>query len=305
MKMLKSLFAGNVSRPDKEITRAVGGQAEAHPSLERVESLNPSVGTCKSSFEEEPQELSECGLASDSDMTEATKENYSGLLGLPDSSIDELHSQLIRVPDEFPGGTESTDDAQKDSCSGDITRLPCIAVPLAQVRRYGSGDDAQEGGDLDDELSMDEWDNLHDTAQKAVEEMLATASTKRADLLDEPTWRRSRQRTRLLDVDFSQYLGANDYGPVGYSDDELDGGGAGDAVRDEKYDEALRIVIEQQKASTSLLQRRLRIGYGRAASIIDMMYREGLVGPEDGSKPRAVLVKRDFLERLEQIEENL
>jgi DNA segregation ATPase FtsK/SpoIIIE, S-DNA-T family len=87
------------------------------------------------------------------------------------------------------------------------------------------------------------------------------------------------------------------------SEKEIEGEEMGDAVRDEKYDEALRIVIEQQKASTSLLQRRLRIGYGRAASIIDMMFREGIVGPEDGSKPRAVLVKRDFLERLEQIEE--
>jgi len=51
------------------------------------------------------------------------------------------------------------------------------------------------------------------------------------------------------------------------------------------------------------LQRRLRIGYGRAASIIDMMEREGIVGPEDGSKPRQVLVKADFLERLDQMRE--
>jgi DNA segregation ATPase FtsK/SpoIIIE, S-DNA-T family len=87
------------------------------------------------------------------------------------------------------------------------------------------------------------------------------------------------------------------------SEKEIEGEEMGDAVKDEKYDEALRIVIEQQKASTSLLQRRLRIGYGRAASIIDMMFREGVVGPEDGSKPRAVLVKRDFLERLDQLKE--
>ena len=76
-----------------------------------------------------------------------------------------------------------------------------------------------------------------------------------------------------------------------------------DARRDEKYGEAVRIVIEMGRASTSVLQRRLRIGYGRAASIIDMMYREGIVGPEDGSKPRQVLVKADFLERLDQIRE--
>jgi DNA segregation ATPase FtsK/SpoIIIE, S-DNA-T family len=58
------------------------------------------------------------------------------------------------------------------------------------------------------------------------------------------------------------------------------------------------------RASTSVLQRRLRIGYGRAASIIDMMEREGIIGPEEGaSKPRQVLVKADFLDRLEQIQE--
>ncbi len=77
----------------------------------------------------------------------------------------------------------------------------------------------------------------------------------------------------------------------------------GDMKRDEKYEEAVRIVIEIGRASTSVLQRRLRIGYGRAASIIDMMHREGIVGPEDGSKPRQVLVKADFLERLDQIQE--
>ncbi len=87
------------------------------------------------------------------------------------------------------------------------------------------------------------------------------------------------------------------------SEKEVEGGEAGDMPRDEKYDDALRIVIQNGKASTSLLQRTLRIGYGRAASIIDMMHREGIVGPEDGSKPRQVLVKPDFLERLEQLRE--
>ncbi|MBO0799745.1 MAG: DNA translocase FtsK, partial [Blastocatellia bacterium] len=85
------------------------------------------------------------------------------------------------------------------------------------------------------------------------------------------------------------------------SDKELDGSDSGELAKDEKYDDAVRIVVQSGKASTSLLQRHLRIGYGRAASIIDMMYREGIVGPEDGSKPRQVLVKPDFLERLEQI----
>lgn len=88
---------------------------------------------------------------------------------------------------------------------------------------------------------------------------------------------------------------------VQMSEKEAEGDDFGDMKKDEKYEEALRIVIEMGRASTSVLQRRLRIGYGRAASIIDMMYRDGIVGPEDGSKPRAVLVKADFLDRLDQI----
>ncbi len=87
------------------------------------------------------------------------------------------------------------------------------------------------------------------------------------------------------------------------SEKELQGDEFGEMRRDEKYGEAVRIVIEMGRASTSVLQRRLRIGYGRAASIIDMMEREGIVGPEDGSKPRQVLVKADFLERLDQMRE--
>lgn len=87
------------------------------------------------------------------------------------------------------------------------------------------------------------------------------------------------------------------------SEKEAGGGDGGDFPKDEKYDDAVRIVVKSQKASTSLLQRHLRIGYGRAASIIDMMEREGIVGSEDGTKPRQVMVKPDFLERLDQMRE--
>ena len=70
--------------------------------------------------------------------------------------------------------------------------------------------------------------------------------------------------------------------------------GEGDAGSiDELYDDARRIVIEMGKASTSVLQRRLRIGYGRAASLLDAMERDGLIGPPDGTKPRELLVNRD------------
>ena len=64
-------------------------------------------------------------------------------------------------------------------------------------------------------------------------------------------------------------------------------GAAGE--HDELFEEALRICVEMKRASTSVLQRRLRIGYGRAAAILDMMEREGLIGQADGSRPRPVL----------------
>jgi S-DNA-T family DNA segregation ATPase FtsK/SpoIIIE len=66
----------------------------------------------------------------------------------------------------------------------------------------------------------------------------------------------------------------------------LDGGG-GD--RDELFEDALRICVEMKRASTSVLQRRLRIGYGRAAAILDMMEREGFIGQADGARPRPIL----------------
>ena len=75
--------------------------------------------------------------------------------------------------------------------------------------------------------------------------------------------------------------------------EEPEGDAEGDGELDELYDDAVRIVLEMGKASTSALQRRLRIGYGRAASLLDGMQRAGIVGPPDGSKPRAVLIKRE------------
>ena len=66
-------------------------------------------------------------------------------------------------------------------------------------------------------------------------------------------------------------------------------------VDDDLYEEAVRIVCEMGKASTSTLQRRLRIGYGRAARLLDIMQQEGIIGPPDGAKPREILRKPDFL----------
>ena len=77
---------------------------------------------------------------------------------------------------------------------------------------------------------------------------------------------------------------------------DMDDEGAGD----ELFDDAVRLVFEFGKASTSLLQRRLRIGYGRAAALIDMMERDGLVGPADGSKPREILKSPDFYREVDE-----
>jgi S-DNA-T family DNA segregation ATPase FtsK/SpoIIIE len=79
-------------------------------------------------------------------------------------------------------------------------------------------------------------------------------------------------------------------------------GGEGDeeAANDPVYEDAVKLVIEFGKASTSLLQRRLRIGYGRAAHLIDLMERDGIVGAADGPKPREVLKRPDWLSEVEQ-----
>ena len=72
---------------------------------------------------------------------------------------------------------------------------------------------------------------------------------------------------------------------------------------DPMFDDAVRLVFEFGKASTSLLQRRLRIGYGRAAHLIDLMERDGLVGPADGSRPRELLKAPGWLHEVSIAEE--
>ncbi|HXK38457.1 MAG TPA: DNA translocase FtsK 4TM domain-containing protein [Candidatus Paceibacterota bacterium] len=64
---------------------------------------------------------------------------------------------------------------------------------------------------------------------------------------------------------------------------------------DEKFEEAKKVVVESGKASTSFLQRRMGLGYSRAARIIDMMEQRGIIGPADGAKPRAILITVDDL----------
>jgi S-DNA-T family DNA segregation ATPase FtsK/SpoIIIE len=63
--------------------------------------------------------------------------------------------------------------------------------------------------------------------------------------------------------------------------------------------EAVRLVLQEGLCSITLIQRRLRLGYARAARIVDMMEQEGIIGPADGSRPREVLAGPEILEALE------
>jgi DNA segregation ATPase FtsK/SpoIIIE, S-DNA-T family len=87
--------------------------------------------------------------------------------------------------------------------------------------------------------------------------------------------------------------------------EERDAGEAGSSEvgeddNDPLFNDAVRLVVEFGKASTSLLQRRLRIGYGRAAHLIDLMERDGIVGAADGPKPREVLKRPDWISEVEE-----
>ena len=83
----------------------------------------------------------------------------------------------------------------------------------------------------------------------------------------------------------------------GYQAEEVDvfsdnsGFGSGEESQDELFDEAMKIVIEAQQASTSYLQRRMKVGYSRAARLMDELEHAGVVGPADGAKPRQVYVE--------------
>lgn len=86
-----------------------------------------------------------------------------------------------------------------------------------------------------------------------------------------------------IDLDIKLPAGGN--GPPASEWDE-------DDVDDELYEGAKKLVVEAQKASASYLQRRLRVGYARAARLLDMLEERGVIGPGEGAKPREVLVKR-------------
>jgi len=72
---------------------------------------------------------------------------------------------------------------------------------------------------------------------------------------------------------------------------EIDGGN-GDDEYDEMYDQAVELVTDTQQASISMIQRRLRVGYNRAARMIEQMERDGVISPADGAKPREVYARK-------------
>jgi S-DNA-T family DNA segregation ATPase FtsK/SpoIIIE len=76
-------------------------------------------------------------------------------------------------------------------------------------------------------------------------------------------------------------------------DKKKSGAGAGDGERDELFEEAARLIVRHQQGSVSLLQRRLKVGYSRAARLVDELEAAGIVGPFDGSKARDVLVETE------------
>ncbi|GAC1663110.1 MAG: DNA translocase FtsK [Candidatus Acidiferrum sp.] len=76
--------------------------------------------------------------------------------------------------------------------------------------------------------------------------------------------------------------------------------GETDEVDDALYQDAIRVVCDAGRASTSTLQRRLRIGYGRAARLIDLMEKDGIVGPPEGTKPREVLKNRNWMREFDE-----
>jgi S-DNA-T family DNA segregation ATPase FtsK/SpoIIIE len=109
-------------------------------------------------------------------------------------------------------------------------------------------------------------------------------------------------------VEFWKSQGAAEYEqkflePPKEDRENLAAGDAGETDGDDNdplFEDAVRLVLEFGKASTSLLQRRLRIGYGRAAHLIDLMERDGIVGAADGPKPREVLKRPDWISEVEQ-----
>ncbi|MCW5203868.1 DNA translocase FtsK 4TM domain-containing protein [Desulfobulbus sp. US2] len=105
----------------------------------------------------------------------------------------------------------------------------------------------------------------------------------------------SEEETERI-IGFLKQQGAAEYDETVLQmvEEEAAGGEDGETEYDEKYDEAVAVVTETGQASISMVQRRLRVGYNRAARMIEMMERDGVVGPSDGSRPREVLAQGNY-----------
>lgn len=86
----------------------------------------------------------------------------------------------------------------------------------------------------------------------------------------------------------------------GQEDGDSKGGGSEGGADDDLFDEAARLVVRERMGSASFLQRRLRVGFSRAARLIDMLAADGILGPAQGSKPREVLVDVDFFDEIDR-----
>jgi S-DNA-T family DNA segregation ATPase FtsK/SpoIIIE len=99
-------------------------------------------------------------------------------------------------------------------------------------------------------------------------------------------------------VSFWRKAGKPEYNPTILQ--EQDKSSLGEVERDELFEKAARLVVDSGVASVSHLQRRLRLGYSRAARIVDMLEADGIVGPPEGSRPREVLVPKDYFDEVDR-----
>jgi DNA segregation ATPase FtsK/SpoIIIE, S-DNA-T family len=95
--------------------------------------------------------------------------------------------------------------------------------------------------------------------------------------------------------DFLREQGTPVYEEVVLPMEDTDGGATAEAERDDLYWDAVHLIVGQRQGSISFLQRRMRLGYPKAARFIDMMEQDRIIGPGEGSKPREVLVGPDYL----------
>jgi S-DNA-T family DNA segregation ATPase FtsK/SpoIIIE len=107
----------------------------------------------------------------------------------------------------------------------------------------------------------------------------------------------SEQETERM-IEFIRKQGKAEYDQsvLQVVEEETDSNGVEAGEHDDRYDEAVAVVTATGQASISMVQRRLRVGYNRAARMIEVMEKEGIVGPADGSRPREVLVRSDYSE---------